>query len=112
MITIMIFSLGTTIVLELAYSVLAGIRDKITLELILLVNILTNPVVVLTYYLIRFHTGWNLGITKLILEVLAIVVEAICYRNCNKKIEHPYRLAIGANVFSFVIGACINAFIK
>lgn len=112
LIMILFFSLGITIVLELVYAVLAGVRDKTALELVLLANILTNPVVVLSYYLIRFHTDWNLVLTKVILEVLAIIVEAFCYKNCYKKLEHPYQLAIGANVFSFIIGAGINVFIK
>lgn len=105
---ILLYSLLLTIVIELTYTVLLGYRKKRTILLVMLVNILTNPVVVLSYYLFRRYTTWDETMIKIPLEVMATAIEGYLLKECHSKIAHPYWFAIGANVFSFVIGYFIK----
>ncbi|WP_167956095.1 hypothetical protein [Anaerosporobacter faecicola] len=105
---ILIYSLFLTIVIEITYTVLLGYRKKRTLLLVTLVNLLTNPVVVLSYYLLMRHTNWNGTCVKIPLEIMAIYIEGELYKQCHSSIKHPYIFAIGANGFSFLIGCFLR----
>ena len=92
-------SLGLTLLLELPFVYLWGLRSRHNLKLAVLVNVLTNPAVVLLH---------GLGIPALPLEAAAIVVEGFCYRVRGEKIGHPFVLALCANLFSYGIGLALN----
>ena len=104
---IMLVSLLLTIIIELVVAVMVGIRNQDDIRLVVLVNVLTNPVVVLTYYLLTNHTVWNTIYIILVLEVAAVFVEGFCYQKCSKKIRHPYLLSFGLNGISYLIGKLI-----
>jgi len=95
-------SLALTLAFELAFALLCGIRSKPDLLLIILVNIVTNPTVVLIYHL--YPSRW----IKLPLELAAISVEAIYYLRYARGINHPILFSIGANCFSFILGTVLN----
>jgi len=88
-------SLGLTLLLELPLAVLWGVRRRRDIQLAVLVNVLTNPAVVLLH---------ALGCPALPLEAAAIAVEGVCYRACGEDIRRPYLLALCANVFSYGLG--------
>jgi hypothetical protein len=109
MLPILGISLGMTMALELAFAVTSGKRGLKDLLLVCLVNVLTNPVVVLTYYLAVRHTPWNPVFLKIPLEAAAIFVEAHYYNTYGKGFGHPLRFSICANLFSFAVGEIYNA---
>lgn len=103
----LLLSLVLTIVIEVPLAALIGIRKKKDLLLVLLVNIVTNPVVVLSYYTLARVTSWNLWGIKAVLEVLAIACEAWYYDRYGTKIKHPIGIAVLLNAISFGIGCVL-----
>lgn len=95
-------SLGLTLLLELPFVYLWGLRSRHDLTLAVLVNVLTNPAAVF------FHT---LGVPALPLEAAVVAVEGICYRFRGENVRHPWRLALFVNVFSYSAGCLLNHFI-
>ena len=77
--------------------------------ILLLGNILTNPVVVFVYYYVRIrrlpvHTGWvTIG-----LEAGAVITEALLYRSCARSVQRPWLFSLSANAFSYAVGELIN----
>lgn len=106
------FSLFLTLVLELGLFWLTGKRDKKDLLLVCLVNILTNPAVVLLYWLVALYTKLNNVIVVIVLELCAIVVEGYYYRNYGQEFPHPYGFSLAANIVSFGIGLLIQMLFK
>jgi hypothetical protein len=101
-------SLVLTIVLELIFAFIAGIRNKKDFMLVTLVNILTNPPVVLAYYLFTYYTMWNKVVVIIPLEILAILVEAYYYKSYGKNFRHPLVFSLFANAISLCIGTMIS----
>lgn len=101
-------SLGMTILFEELFAVALRIRNKRDLLLVCLVNLLTNPIVVLGYYLAVYYTSWNPTLVKIPLELLAISVEAYYYTTRGQKFLHPVWFALAANLFSFSVGMIIR----
>lgn len=108
LLTMLGISLGLTIVLELAFAFAAGKRDRKNLLLVCLVNVLTNPVVVLASYLGSHYTTWNPSLYKLPLEIMAVLVEAYYYKTYGRDFRYPLRFSLFANLFSFGMGAILN----
>lgn len=105
-------SLGMTIALEFLFAVAVGVRNRKDLLLLVLVNVMTNPPVVLTYYLLALYTplsGWPVQIP---LEILAVLAEAYCYRSYGRETRRPFRFSLFANAFSFGVGALLNAVVS
>lgn len=92
-------SLGLTLLLELPFVYVWGLRSRYNLMLAVLVNVLTNPAVVLLH---------GLGIPALPLEIMAIAVEGFCYQKRGGGITRPFLLAFFANAFSYSIGLVLN----
>jgi len=111
LITSLILSLPLTIALETGFFLLTGKRDKKDLLLVALVNILTNPVVVLSYYLAVAYTGRNLSVVKIPLELFAVVTEGYYYKKYGRNFRRPYLFSAAANMFSYWIGVIIQIFI-
>lgn len=110
-IRILLFSLILTILIEVVFAFCFGVRDKNDYLLICLVNVLTNPPVVLihTWLLVSFSLGGLL--VKLPLELLAIGIEALFYKKYAKQILNPVLFSVMANASSFLIGWFINWFL-
>jgi len=109
--TSLILSLLLTVALETGFFLLTGKRDKKDLLLVVLVNILTNPVVVLSFYMAVIYTGWNQTVIKIPLELFAIITEGYYYKKYGRGFKRPYLFSAAANMFSFWIGVIIQIFI-
>ena len=101
-------SLVLTLVIEITVALFWGIRDRKDILLVILVNILTNPVVVLCYWMAAGYTELPLVLVKAVLEVGAFLIEFLCYNQLGKNISRPLLLSLVANAVSFGIGELIN----
>ena len=111
LLTALAISIALTIALETGFFLLIGKRNKKDLLLLLLVNVLTNPVVVLTYWLAVLYTNWNAVIIIIPLEVLAVLIEGRYYKKYGRDFKRPYLFSLAANIFSYGIGLLIQFFI-
>ena len=106
MLTTLALSLLLTLVLEEIFALIWGLRGWREWAVVALVNLLTNPAVVLLYHLSTGLCGLNpVGVT-LVLECAAMAVEWRCYRSCSEQLKRPFLFALLANVISYGIG-CI-----
>jgi len=109
---VLAMSLISTIVLELLIALVEGVRNKMDILLVVLVNILTNPFVVSVYYITLYYTRLNRILIVLLLEVSAVVVEWICYRYAGDKIKRPFLLSLSANCFSYFTGLIFDYLLR
>jgi len=100
----LLISLILTILIETTAAFVTGIRDRSGLLLVVLVNVLTNPVVVLSYYIGRIFIVRNLWCLVLILEGAAIITEGYCYQRYLERCRHPWIFSVGLNMVSYLIG--------
>jgi len=111
----LLFSLGLSLMLTIGFEaglfLLIGKRNKKDLLLLLLVNILTNPVVVLSYWLVALYTDWNLYIVLIPLELFAVLTEGYYYKKYGQSFKHPFLFSLAANAFSFGTGQLLQAFL-
>lgn len=106
-----LISLTLTLLLELVYARFWGIREKHDLLLTALVNILTNPVVVFVSYFIHFRgMKQYYGLITTVMEILAVVTEALLFKKYSRTISRPWLFSLSANAFSFAVGKLINKF--
>ena len=103
-------SLLLTIILETGFFFIVKIRkwNKKDLGLVILVNIITNPIVVLLNWLTVMYTEYNTVIILILLEIFAIVTEGCYYKKYGKSFGHPYLFSFLANMFSYWIGILIQ----
>jgi len=101
-------SLVLTLALETGFFFVTGKRDKKDLLLVILANIITNPVVVLTYWLTVLHTDLNTVIIIIPLEVFAVVTEGYHYKKFGRSFRRPYLFSLAANIFSYGTGVLIQ----
>lgn len=111
LLTTLVVSLTLTLILETGLFLLIGKRDKKDLLLVVMVNILTNPVVVLLYWLMALRTSWNRVIVIVPLEIFAVLIEGYYYKKYGRKFKNPYLFSFSANMFSYWIGVLIQLFI-
>lgn len=104
-------SLVMTILLEGSFALIVGIRDKRDLLLLCMVNILTNPAVVLIYHMTAYYTALNIVLVTVVLEGSAIAVEGSYYKAYARTIRHPCLFSAFVNLFSFTIGKLISLII-
>lgn len=109
MIKSLVISLILTISIELLISLLIGIRKRNDIISIIVVNILTNPIVVFIANILN-----NLRISLLywgiiiILELIVVFVEGKVFKKIlNFKKISGYKLSLINNIISFIIGAII-----
>ena len=103
--TVFAVSLGLTLLLELPVAYYWGLRSRHDLTVAVLVNVLTNPAVVLLNGLLSATPWWAV---QLPLEAAAIAVEGFCYRHCGENIRRPYLLSLCANCISYGAGLVLN----
>ena len=110
---IMVRCLLLTIIIELILALILGVRDKKDIVNVILVNVITNPIVVLIPIIIYIKFGGLFSrISLLILEVLTVVVEGLIYKKVLKyKKINWFLLSLILNVASFLIGEVINYFV-
>lgn len=97
----LLLSLGLTEVFEGVFAVCVGKRCKALLP-VALVNLVTNPTVVLVHQL--WGGGWLLTAC---LELAAVAVEGMLYRYSGL-FQKPFWFSLAANALSFSLGLLIN----
>jgi len=108
LLTALAISLALTLVFEAAFFFIAGKRNRKDLLLVILVNVLTNPIVVLLYWISAYFTNWNLTIVKIPLELFAVLTEGYCYSKYGQTFKRPFMFSLAANAFSFTAGVLIQ----
>lgn len=98
----LLLSLGLTLVLELTFALMWGVERR-DLPLVGLVNLLTNPVVVLCHALAAAYLPQLLTGATLALELGAASVEGWLYHSCGH-VKFPWGFSLCANLFSFTVG--------
>ena len=96
-------SLGLTLVLESIFGLIWGITGKWDWLLLLLVNVVTNPIVVTLHYCVSTFWGFTI-----VLEVFAVVAEWLAYRKWGKSTHPAFLFSLCANCFSYFSGLLIN----
>ena len=71
-------------------------------------NILTNPAVVLLYWLAFYYTSWNKTLVMIALELVAILVEWWYYKKYGEGFKRPFLFSVTANVISFTAGLLLQ----
>lgn len=89
-------SLFLTLIIEVPFVCLM----KGSWKLAVMVNVLTNPVVVIIYHWVKFMNGPIIMIV-IIMEIVAIYVEGVFYKQIHSS---PWKISICANLLSFGIG--------
>jgi hypothetical protein len=110
---ILIVCLLSTIIVEVIVSLLLKVRDKKDILNIILVNIMTNPLLVsITVYINIFYGLKYKNIIIYPLEILVVLVEGLVYKRYIKyKKINPYLLSFILNISSYLIGLFINIII-
>lgn len=106
--TILAVSLLLTLLFEELFALAWGLRGRRELALVALVNILTNPPVVLLYHTAAGFWHWPPVPVTIVLEAAAILVEWRCYRAFSDQVRKPFLFALLANLFSYTMGCIIN----
>jgi hypothetical protein len=106
---IMLKCLLLTILIECIIGFIIGVRDKKDLLNILLVNILTNPIVVSIPVLVMLKsTPTNRYYCLFILEIVTFLIEGFIYSKVFKyKKINPYIVSLIMNLGSYFIGEII-----
>lgn len=106
---IMIVCLISTIIIELIIAIILKIKGKDLINVIL-VNIMTNPIVVTIPYYLNVNYGLIYrNISLFILEILTVISEGYIYKKyLDFKEINPYLLALILNISSYTIGIIIN----
>ena len=107
---IMIKCLICTIIIEVIVALILGVRDKKDILNIVLVNVVTNPIVVSLPVLMLVKYGYNVRmITLVILEIITVIVEGLIYLRVLKyKKINPFLISLILNASSYLIGEVIN----
>ena len=91
-------SFGLTLLIELPVCYLLGLKSRDQLELVFLVNLLTNPAAV------WLHS--SAGIPQIPIEVLVVIIECYVYHQFRQ--PHPLRLSLLANGISWGLGLVLQ----
>lgn len=110
---IMIRCLLLTIIIELVVGLILGIRNKKDIINIILVNVITNPIVVITPIIVYLRFGYKFEIiTLIILEILTVLIEGLIYKKTLKYNKINLILfSLILNICSYSIGEIINKFL-
>ena len=107
----LLLSLVLTEIIELLCAAsLFRIRGKKDVFLILLVNVITNPLVVILYY--ALYPVANHTVLTAVLEVSAVLCEAVYYKKYAESVRNPMLFSVSMNAASYFIGYIINMLIR
>ncbi len=95
-----------TIVFETAAAYLLGIQNRKEILLVILLNILTNPVLVLFSLFLMYYEGIKTGrfLTYAVLEPMVVLVEYYFYRKYLDTKMNPFLLSLSLNLISILGG--------
>jgi len=101
-------SLALTLALEEGFALAWGLRGRRELTVVALVNVLTNPAVVLLHHTAVGLWGWSGLPVTAALEAMAVLTEWRCYRACSEQLQKPFLFALLANAFSYGAGLLLQ----
>jgi len=101
-------SLALTLIIEAGFFLLVGKRNKKDLLLLVLVNVITNPLVVLISTLMRWFTSVDPWVVTIVLESGAVLTEGLFYRHYGKSFKRPLLFSLAANACSYGIGLLLQ----
>ena len=106
---IMLRALIITIIIEGACAWTLGVRDMKGQKVVLLANLMTNPIVVsVGAAVVLFAGNEYLFPVTMALEICVIVAEAIVYKYALDYDRNPWLLSLLCNVASYIIGEILN----
>lgn len=109
---VMIRCLLVTIIIELLVALILKVKDKKDILNIILVNTMTNPLLVSLTVYITYNRIFNIVLSIIVLEFLVVLIEGFTYKKVLKyKKINPFILALILNFSSYFIGEIINYFI-
>ena len=111
LLTALAVSLALTLVLETVFFLVIGKRNKMDLLLLLLVNIITNPVVVLIYRILVIFVELRSFLIIIPLEILAVLTEGFYYKKYGRSFKRPYVFSLCANAFSYLTGLVLLTYV-
>lgn len=98
-----VISLAMTLLIEGAFALIWGLRGR-DLALLALMNVATNPLVVLLYRLLL-----PLGVAAVLLpEAGAVAFEMLCCCKLQNRIRRPALFALCVNLFSYTAGVLLQ----
>ena len=100
MLTSLAVSLALTLILEGLLALLWGVKDRWDWLLLLLVNVVTNPIVVSLHHLLGGGIALTVG-----LELFAVVSEWLAYRKWGRDTRPAFLFSLCANGFSYCSGS-------
>ncbi len=108
---IFIKPLVLTLLFELSAAFLLGLRRK-ELLLVFLVNVITNPALVLICVFLMYNLGRGIIYLSvlLVLEMLVVYVEYLYFRNYLPDRKSPLFLSLILNLVSFIGGLLCQLF--
>ena len=104
----LVISLVLTIIFEITFFFVLGKRNKKDLLLVILVNVITNPVVVLLFWLAALYTDWNRTLVYIPLELFAVLTEGYYYKKYGMEFKRPFLFSLAANAVSFGAGLLLQ----
>lgn len=99
-------SLALTLILESVFGLIWGVKGRRDWLLLLLVNVVTNPIVVTLHYCVSSHL-----LFVIVLEVCAVLAEWLAYRKWGKTVRPAFLFSLCANCFSYFCGVLLNYFV-
>ena len=97
-------SLVLTLLMEGVFALVWGVKGKKDWRLLVLVNVVTNPVVVALYH--GVSRAWPF---VLLLEVSAVLAEWLAYRKWGRTTRPAFLFSLCANCFSYFTGVLLSA---
>src|SRR5574344_1932989 len=107
---IMLNSLFWTIIIEVIGAYLLKVRKRQDIINIILVNIMTNPILVTLSIAASVYLKYNIYIILvIIIEIMVILIEGLVYQKYLKyRVINPYLLSFILNSCSYLIGILLN----
>ncbi len=102
------FYLFLTIILEGSFALFVGIRKKQPLIVIVLTQMMTNPLLNLIGFYIYAHFTWPIT-WQIPAELIVVLVEGMIYKKYTE-ISRPFAFSLSANYFSYTFGILLYYF--
>lgn len=106
----LLISLGLTLILELSFALLWGLRKKDSLWLLILINTTTNPPAVLLHFLLVRQLGLSAVFAVPLIETAVVLSEWLLLKYNTKAISRPFLFSLLSNLFSYCTGLALLHF--
>ena len=109
---VMLICLFCTILMEVTAAYIMHVRKKEDFIMIILVNILTNPLLTSITAACFVYWGYTVHyISEAFLEITVVIVEALLYRKTLRWKGNPLVLSLVLNSVSYLLGKAVGMII-